>query len=136
MQSSLNFTIAIPSYNAEHRLPKVLESLQTQVDIDDLLHAQDSATGEANLPAFAKTWDDSKEPCRAICQCVPLPPTRYMQPPFHQVVVPHPLLTQRMRLASDRDHQLTPPFVHDMLLSILTKPVSSPLLSLHHPSVT
>ena len=55
----------------------------SQPDLEDLLDSQDPVCGEANLPAFADTWDDSKGDYRAVRQRTPLPPTQFMQPPFH-----------------------------------------------------
>jgi glycosyltransferase involved in cell wall biosynthesis len=33
---SVDFTVAIPTYNGENRLPKILERLRSQIDVDDL----------------------------------------------------------------------------------------------------
>ena len=74
----------------------------SQPDYEDLINSQDPANGNTDLTAFADTWDDSKGDYRAIRQQVPLPPNRFMQPPFHQVAVPQPPLRERIRLSSDR----------------------------------
>ncbi len=60
----VDFTVAIPTYNSEHRLPEVLEQLRSQVGVDDIswevVVADNNSTDNtaAVIHAFQANWVD------------------------------------------------------------------------------